>query len=156
MTNKIETFTTAETRFLSNFYPYKKDGTKYPVPVKVIYNDIEFDCVENAYQAAKFLNIEQQIAFSKMSPYETKTYWEENQDCRSDWNDIKLKIMEDLVGQKFFNSKELQKMLLTTGDAILEEGNDWGDIFWGICAKQGQNNLGKILMRTREILKNKL
>lgn len=154
MTDKIETFTKDETRFLSNFYPYKKDGTKYPFAVKVLYNDIEFDCVENAYQAAKFSDKEKQIEFSKMSPYETKSYWEENKNYRSDWNEIKLQIMKDLVEQKFSNSKELQNMLLATGDAILEEGNDWNDTFWGVCNNIGSNHLGKILMTIRENLKS--
>ena len=93
-----------ETRFLSNFYPYKKDGGKYEHIVKVIYNGIEFDCVENAYQAAKFLNKTEQMAFAKMSPYETKSFWENNSGFRSDWEQIKLSIMEDLVWQKFHQS----------------------------------------------------
>lgn len=156
MTNKIETFTKPETRFLSNFYPHKKDGSKCPVDVKVIYNDIEFDCVENAYQAAKFLDKTQQIQFSKKSPYETKAYWEENKNYRPDWNDIKLNVMKDLIWQKFSNSKELTQMLLDTQDAILEEGNDWDDTFWGVCNGVGENNLGKILMAARERLKIKL
>lgn len=61
--------------------------------------------------------------------------------------------MQDLVWQKFSNSPELAKMLLETGDAVLEEGNDWGDTFWGICDGKGENHLGKILMHTREKLR---
>ena len=154
--NKIETFTTPETRFLSNFYPYKKDGSKYSLKVKVIYNAIEFDCVENAYQAAKFLDREKQIAFSRMSPYETKAHWENHKDYRPDWHEVKLSLMEDFVWQKFRNSPQLAQMLLGTENAILEEGNDWGDTFWGICDGQGQNNLSKILMKTREKLRSSL
>lgn len=150
---KIENFTTPETRFLSNFYPYKKDGREYPIKVKVIYNEIEFDCVENAYQAAKFLEKQKQIEFSKMSPYETKAYWEENSNYCQDWNEVRLQIMEDLVWQKFNNSLELIQMLLNTQNAILEEGNDWGDVFWGVCEGKGENHLGKILMKTREKLR---
>lgn len=45
-------------------------------------------------------------------------------------------------------------MLLATGDAVLKEGNTWNDVFWGVSLKtgQGENNLGKILMRVREKL----
>lgn len=50
-TEKISSLTTDETRFLSNFYPYKtKTGEKYPHKVSVYMNGIEFDCVENAYK----------------------------------------------------------------------------------------------------------
>ncbi|MBQ8870203.1 MAG: NADAR family protein [Alphaproteobacteria bacterium] len=154
VSDKILNFTDNSTRFLSNFYPYKKDGGKYPHKVRVFYNNIEFDCVENAYQAAKFTNKQKQIAFSKLSPYETKAYWEDKTDYRADWHQVKLQIMEDLVRQKFCNSKELKEMLLDTGNQILEEGNDWGDTFWGVCNGVGENNLGKILMKIRTELKN--
>lgn len=153
MTNKISTFTKDETRFLSNFYPHKKDGSKYPYKVSVFYNGIEFDCVENAYQAAKFTDKEMQIKFSKISPFEAVEYWKDNHQYRSDWHEIKLEIMKDLVWQKFSNSAQLTKMLLDTKNMILEEGNDWGDTFWGICDGVGKNQLGKILMNVREKLK---
>lgn len=149
---KIETFTKDKTRFLSNFYPHKKDGSRYPHEVKVVYNDIEFDCVENAYQAAKSLDKSEQIKISNLTPYQAVEYWQDRDDYRSDWRDIKLDIMQDLVTQKFTNNQELKQMLLATGEAILEEGNDWGDTFWGICDGIGENHLGKILMKTRKEL----
>lgn len=150
---KISNFTTKETRFLSNFYPHKKDGSKYPLDVRVLYNGIVFDCVENAYQASKFTDKKSQERFACMSPYETKDFWLFHDIENKDFESQKLKIMEDLVFQKFSNSNELRKMLLKTGDAILEEGNNWGDTFWGICDDVGQNNLGKILMRVRNKLR---
>ena len=154
VSDKISNFTDEKTRFLSNFYPHKKGGGKYPHKVRVFYNNIEFDCVENAYQAAKFTDVKMQIAFSKLSPYEAKAYWETNTDYRADWHQVKLQIMEDLVRQKFSNSEELRQMLLQTDNLLLEEGNDWGDTYWGVCDRVGENNLGKILMKIREELKN--
>ncbi|MFV0625837.1 MAG: NADAR family protein [Alphaproteobacteria bacterium] len=149
---KIETFTLSETRFLSNFYPYKKDGSKFAHHVSVIYNDIEFDCVENAYQTAKSLDVSLQKQMVKMSPYETKSYWDERRDeVRPDWQDIKYQIMKNLVEQKFYGSSELSHLLLQTGNCLLEEGNDWGDTYWGIDMESGagENHLGKILMQIR-------
>ncbi len=150
---KIENFTSTETRFLSNFYPHRKDGSKYPIKVDVVYNGIHFDCVENAYQAAKLKNKEEQLLLAKLSPYEAKEYFLTHDCERSDWEDVKLQIMEDLVFQKFSTSRELKEMLLQTQDAVLEEGNDWGDTFWGICNGEGENHLGKILMKVRQKLK---
>jgi hypothetical protein len=50
-------------------------------------------------------------------------------------------------------------MLLSTGDMELTESNWWHDNFWGVCTcnkcKDGENNLGKILMDIRLNLKQK-
>lgn len=155
-TEKISSFTTDETRFLSNFYPYKtKTGEKYPHKVSVYMNGIEFDCVENAYQAAKLLSKEEQIAFSKMTPYETKAIMDAGlKEVRPDWENIKLNIMTELVFQKFLGSKDLTKLLLATREKELVEGNTWGDIFWGICDGKGQNHLGQILMAVRSYIRD--
>lgn len=150
---KIATFTTDEARFLSNFYPHRKGGGLYPHPVSVIYNGLEFDCVENAYQAAKSLDKSIQIEIQAMTPNISKKYWDEREGIRADWKEVRLGIMTDLVAQKFYNSKPLQEMLLATGDTILEEGNDWDDVYWGICNEIGENHLGRILMQIRSDLR---
>ncbi len=46
-------------------------------------------------------------------------------------------------------------MLVATGQEELVEGNDWEDRFWGVDppgSNNGENNLGKILMRVRNEL----
>jgi len=48
-----------------------------------------------------------------------------------------------------FKQEDLKQMLLDTGDQELVEGNTWNDTFWGVCRGEGQNNLGKILMKVR-------
>ena len=151
---KITTFTTETTRFLSNFYPHKKDGGLYPHHLQIVYEGIVFDCVENAYQAAKTKDKDLRRKISRMSPYEAKAFWEkkEHQKYLADgWAERRLDIMQDLVKQKFCNHPALKQLLLDTKDAILEEGNDWGDTFWGICNGKGENHLGKILMQVRQI-----
>jgi len=35
----------------------------------------------------------------------------------------------------------------------LIEGNTWGDTYWGVCRGRGSNNLGKLLMKIREVLR---
>lgn len=152
---KIETFTLPETRFLSNFYPYKnKQGEKYPEKVSVTYEGIEFDCTENAYQTAKSLNIELRKEISRMNPFQSKKYWiGKEEQIRPDWEEIKISVMRELIFQKFTNNPQLKQMLLDTEDALLEEGNTWEDTYWGICNGIGENNLGKILMEIRDSLK---
>jgi predicted NAD-dependent protein-ADP-ribosyltransferase YbiA (DUF1768 family) len=71
---------------------------------------------------------------------------------RKDWEDVKLDVMESLLRVKFADL-ELKQLLLATGTAKLIEGNFWGDTYWGVCAGIGRNNLGKLLMKIRDELR---
>lgn len=131
-----------EYRFLSNFYP-----------AVVEYDGLEYSSTEHAYQAAKTLDIgARRTIRESQKPGDAKRL---GQKCkmRSDWEEIKLSVMEDLVRQKFSKSKDLKERLLATGDSYLEETNTWNDTFWGVCKGKGHNHLGKILMKIREELK---
>lgn len=61
--------------------------------------------------------------------------------------------MYDICRAKFEQNADLRCKLLTTGDAMLVEGNTWGDTVWGVCQGKGENRLGKILMRVRKELR---
>lgn len=50
--------------------------------------------------------------------------------------------------------EELKEKLLLTGECALEEGNTWGDKVWGTVDGEGENKLGKILMKIREELRH--
>ena len=52
-----------------------------------------------------------------------------------------------------FNIPELKQKLLETGNTELVEGNTWGDTFWGVYNVEGENILGRLLMKVREELK---
>lgn len=125
-------------RFLSNFHPARValDGVMYP-------------SVEHAYQAAKTLDHGERLLFCAGSPGEAKRNGRKVT-MREDWDEVKLGVMRDLVRQKFVLSGPLGDKLLDTGDAHIEEGNHWGDTFWGVCRGRGQNHLGKIIMSVRE------
>ncbi len=73
---------------------------------------------------------------------------------RQDWEDIKEQVMYEVCLAKFTQNTELGQKLIDTDDAILIEGNDWGDKTWGMVNGVGQNKLGKILMRIREEIKD--
>lgn len=53
-------------------------------------------------------------------------------------------------------NEDLKQKLIDTNDEYLEEGNSWNDIYWGVCKGRGKNMLGKILMKVREELKDKV
>lgn len=150
----IPTFTTDDARFLSNFYPYGKDH-KFPHEVIIRHDGIAYDCVENAYQAAKTDNIELRRKIATMNPYDVVAMAKAGNIIAPDeWNAIKCELMYQLVSQKFRNHSPLKQMLLDTGDQYLQEGNDWGDTFWGVCDGIGENHLGKILMRVCDELRS--
>lgn len=139
--NKIDNFMGAYA-YLSNFYE-----------VPVWYKGIMFKNSEAAYQAQKMLNPDDKFNFKYLSAKEAKKLGRKVE-LRPDWEDVKLKVMEEICLAKFTQNATLRNALILTGDAELIEGNTWGDKFWGCVNGEGENNLGKILMKTREVLKN--
>jgi hypothetical protein len=142
--NKINAFT-GKYRFLSNFYP-----------IAISYEGNEYASVEHGYQAAKALNVSDRAKFrANITAGEAKRLGRRIK-IRPDWEKVKIEIMKNLLHQKFHKHEDLKQRLIDTKDAILEEGNDWGDTFWGIVNGKGQNLLGKLLMQIRsEIVTNK-
>lgn len=137
---------TADNRFLSNFYP-----------CRIKYKGKIFKTSEHLYQWFKFKNkdCKQQILNAR-TPAETKKLarkFTKQGLCRSDWFDINLKVMWLCLKLKFKNHV-LRKKLLDTGTRFLMEGNTWKDTFWGydFNLKEGNNELGKLLMKLREKL----
>ncbi|MFA5132531.1 MAG: NADAR family protein [Candidatus Paceibacterota bacterium] len=66
-----------------------------------------------------------------------------------DFEKNKLSIMYLVVFEKFIQNLDLRDRLLQTENAKLVEGNNWKDVFWGVCGGKGENHLGKILMQVR-------
>lgn len=67
-----------------------------------------------------------------------------------DWENKRVKIMIDLLLQKFANP-DLKEKLISTLPKTLIEGNDWGDTLWGVVNGKGRNFLGNILMEIRDM-----
>jgi len=158
--------------FLSNTYP-----------ARVMFDELIFDSVETAYQAAKTINMSVRKKMSYMEWSEAKLYagndpltvarkreklvgiyqkYELTSPLvlRPDWDKIKFEIMYHLVSQKF-HQLHMGVQLLATDGYELVEGNYWHDNIWGDCrcvlcqGIEGQNHLGKILMKVREELHSK-
>lgn len=134
---------TGQYRFLSNFWP-----------CSIQFDGYIYASVEHAYQAAKTDNLDLRELIRELTAGKAKNIGRSIL-LSEDWNDRKYDIMYHLVTQKFFNVMLLRESLLATGDQQLVEGNNWGDIYWGVCNGQGENNLGKILMQVRSELRNK-
>jgi ribA/ribD-fused uncharacterized protein len=128
-----------EYRWLSNFWR-----------VYVVFEGIVFPSVENAYQAAKFVDGRER--FVKISEAAAKELGHANPP-RPDWETIKVSVMRMLLAQKFESGTELAQKLIATHPKKIIEGNTWNDTFWGVCHGKGKNMLGKLLMERRDILR---
>lgn len=127
-----------EYRFLSNFQ--KCD---------IIWMNLIFTSVESAYQASKCVSFNEAKQFTLLNAKDAKLK-SKNLNIRKDWKYIKYNIMSELVFQKFLKNLDLRDKLIDTYPKYLEETNIWNDTYWGVCNNIGDNNLGKILMSTRE------
>lgn len=126
--------------FLSNFYP-----------CKIGFYGLEYKCSEAAYQAQKSGSKLGKIKFTFANGAQAKKLGKEIY-IREDWEKVKLNIMHQIVYEKFIQNTDLGQLLIDTYDAILIEGNQWNDTFWGMCNGKGENHLGKILMDVRDTL----
>lgn len=141
--NSITDFHEEPYQFLSNFYE-----------VKVMYGGLTYGSNEAAFQAQKCMTEEEKRQFTELNPGKSKSVGRLVQ-LRPDWEQVKVGIMEEIVRAKFTQNRELALRLLATGEKVLVEGNHWGDTYWGVDTRtgQGDNHLGKILMKVREELK---
>ena len=135
-------------RFLSNFSA-----------AIVEYKGREYPTSEHAYQAQKPIDpVHQEIIRLQPTPGKAKRKARWMQDkglthSKKVWDGMRLEIMEEIVEAKFRQNPNLERKLLLTGTKILEEGNTWGDDFWGIYNGEGDNHLGLILMKVRDKLR---
>lgn len=125
--------------FLSNFYE-----------APVLYDGIQYGSSEAAFQAAKTLDYSEREKISAMRPHDSKIAGR-NLKLRNDWETVKVSIMEEILRAKFTQNPDLLQKLLATGKALLVEGNNWRDTFWGFDVNlgYGANMLGQLLMKIR-------
>ncbi len=119
----------------------------------MIYQGIEYYTAENFYQAMKLPKdaVEKRRYIASLDPYGAKREGRKLQ-IRSDWDEIKLDVMEYALRFKFAPGTPWYVNLMATGNDEIVELNNWNDEFWGVSVKtnKGQNHLGKLLMKIRE------
>jgi len=111
---------------------------------------------EHAYHAEKFgdENLKAQIR-SALSAHDALKLAHEHKDkYRTDWDNIKLNVMKEILRAKASQHPYAMKKLLESGDRELIE-DSWRDPYWGWGPnKDGENHLGKLWMELRDELKN--
>lgn len=120
--------------FLSNFYP---------APVKI--DGRVYSCAEAAFQALKCVGYEDQ--FVGLSGSEAKRLGR-RLPMRPDWGTVRVEAMRRVLQQKFSDPVLMTQLRSISG--IIQEDNDWGDTYWGVCRRVGENHLGKLLMGIRD------
>lgn len=128
--------------FLSNFH-------KQPIT----YKGVEWATSEHAYQAMKTLDEEEREEVRRQSTPGRAKRAGRKVTLRNDWEEIKVDVMHDILKAKF-SVPEMRDTLLLTEKSLLVEGNHWGDTFWGVCKGEGENWLGRLLMKIRRSLWN--
>jgi ribA/ribD-fused uncharacterized protein len=132
--------------WFSNMHPLDK-------PFK--YQEMWFDTVEHFYQAMKAeksdIETRRWIA-GQTNGYAAKKAGRRVK-IRTDWEDIKLAVMEYALRIKFAAGTSWHKRLMETEGEIVE-WNNWGDRYWGKTLDGvGENHLGKLLMKLRDEMK---
>lgn len=117
--------------------------------------------VEGQFQAAKHGAYPwRHLILRKMTPGASKRYgrlWELSKEELREWDRQKWYVMSRLIYEKLYYC-EFCVWLAATGSFKIVEFNWWHDNYWGDCQcikcfrKGANNNLGKILMKTREKL----
>ena len=128
----------------SNFAPYPIfiDGKSWPT-------------VEHYFQSSKFEDLlMRETIRSLSSPMKAaKTGRDRKLPLRADWENIKNDVMLQALLAKFKQHHILRSELLSTNDAILIEHTE-NDVYWGDGGDgKGENMLGKLLMRVREMIR---
>lgn len=128
--------------FLSNFSPHGFN-----------FMGVWYATNEHFYQAAKATSISDFWAVVEAGTPGRSKRIGRSIPVRPDWDVIKLEVMSLGLSLKFSPGRDITQQLIDTNDAILVEGNTWGDTYWGICEGRGTNFLGRLLMQLRaEIL----
>lgn len=142
--------------YLSNFYDFGKLG--YALTSELDESSHKFYTTESLYQCLKS-ETPNFALFSVLNPYHSKQTGKTVK-LRPEWNQIKHRVMSELVDKKF-DIPILSKMLLETANSNLIEGNLHHDNFFGACSCikcsesiiPKMNILGKLLMSKRTYIK---
>ena len=114
----------------------------------VVFEGFVYTSTETAYQAAKSLDHDTRKNFLNISPSKAKRLGNAI-NLREDWEKVKVNVMRKVIKQKFMTGSFLAEKLIQTGNKELIEGNNWNDVFWGVCNGVGKNKLGILLMERR-------
>lgn len=124
----------------------------------VFYDGVLWPTAEHCYQAQKHrdINYREKVRLCKTPEEAIALGRDETSPSyrHDDWLKVRVEVMHEVVYAKFSQHDDLKRLLLDTGDSLIFEHTK-NDKFWGDNLDgSGQNNLGKVLMRVREELRD--
>lgn len=136
-----------EWRWLSNF-----------MPVEIQWQGRMYPSVEHAYQSAKSdEEAWKEYCSDILTPAGKVKKKSRFLTLRPDWLAIREEVMEMCLRQKYAQQPYMT-LLINTGQVVIQEGNWWGDTFWGVdlLSGGGENRMGKLIMDIRQELQQSL
>jgi hypothetical protein len=147
-----------------------------PYRCPVVFEGIEYPGAEWAFQAAKSLDPGFRMYIAAMARWQDAKAAGRSVVLRPTWDGVRRVVMMRILLDKFSHRNPgLAAALVTTGTAVLVEGNDWGDDFWGAVSPEaiwrqagtvlptwdtgdgrflaGHNWLGQQLMMIRDLIR---
>ena len=126
--------------WFSNFIPFEKPMS---------YQGLSFRTPEHFFQAMKTLNYKDRARCASLGTPALAKRFGRTVTLRTDWNEIKLSVMEYALSYKFSGGLWLERLRREDGPFV--EWNAWHDNFWGYCTcrrckgKPHLNHLGKLM-----------
>jgi predicted NAD-dependent protein-ADP-ribosyltransferase YbiA (DUF1768 family)/pSer/pThr/pTyr-binding forkhead associated (FHA) protein len=146
MVTRIENFE-FEYSFLDNDFecPVQFQGVLYP-------------SLTHAYHAARTDSESMRRRIANCYDFDDLCKLASAMEERKDLQMARLKIMEQLLRDKFLRNRSLRENLLRTGSAEIvktypDESNP-SNAYWGVIHNRGSNKLGKLLMEIRRNIEN--
>lgn len=72
---------------------------------------------------------------------------------RPRWQDIKLRVMNQVLREKFAQNPKLADRLVATDDELLWHLSPWDQFWGGSETRVGLNRLGMLMMKQRDLLR---
>lgn len=118
---------------------------------RFVWQGLGYGNVEAAFQSSKCTDVTKRKVFCNCSADKAALKGRDIIPV-SGWESHCLDIMEDILTAKFEQNPNLMKRLAETGNTLLINGNSKRETFWGVdlYSWQGENHLGKILMKIRD------
>ena len=133
--------------YLSNFSAFK-----------VNWLGVIFHTAEHAYHWTRFPHgaPERTIILESASAHEAFRFAQDHKASQlANWNEVKVRVMRDIIRAKAHQHEYVLRKLLQTGDRTLIE-NSWCDPFWGWGPnRDGKNMLGVLWMEIRAELRSR-
>ncbi len=118
---------------------------------RFVWQGLKFGSAEAAFQSSKCEDVTERRFYAGCSADKAVLRGKE-QIPYPGWEAARLSIMESILQAKFEQNPALMEKLKGTGNRILINGNNKQETFWGVdlYSWQGENHLGKIIMKIRE------